>query len=401
MICVSREVLGTEADLLQCEQFGKVAWVSSPPRDAWTFGFTSKTSRSIEELAFGVLLHLPNWPHNRNLSKPFEQINFKGIIKWHFVMTKQQYCDELKQLLSSLWKIVQHSRSQNYIPHLLASQEIIDDLENLHVDIDVLTNLMHHDSQADVIRTMQPIDVNITKVVRYNRQTSTGRVKHTSDSPQVLRLKRENRRCLVSRYPGGRLVQIDYSSVEPRLLCHIVGVNAGHDVYSYVADELLQGRLTRDMAKVVVMGILYGIGHDKLTSILPKDLNPAQLIKQVRRGFKIEELEARLQSVFRETGCVITEFGRFLKPKRTDPSGLLSYYIQGSAVDLCLSGFSRINSYIKEKALEIVPLFVIHDGLFLDISPAVNDASLQIAVNEGVLFSAIGGRFPIAIKSLY
>ena len=61
----------------------------------------------------------------------------------------------------------------------------------------------------------------------------TGRMTITS-GPNILTLKRGHRKILRSRYPGGKIVEIDIRAAEPRVVLALVGKKVEGDVYTEI-----------------------------------------------------------------------------------------------------------------------------------------------------------------------
>ena len=61
-------------------------------------------------------------------------------------------------------------------------------------------------------------------------------------------------------------------------------------------------------------------------------------------------------------------FGRnIFVEENVSPYVLVNYYIQSTAMDIALLGFRNMVNFIKKENLLIHPLFVIVDGIILDI----------------------------------
>jgi hypothetical protein len=66
---------------------------------------------------------------------------------------------------------------------------------------------------------------------------------------------------------------------------------------------------------------------------------------------------------------IYNHYGRPIHCPETPSYKLLNYYIQSTAVDVALLGFSNIVNRIYKASLQekIVPIFILHDALFVDI----------------------------------
>jgi len=169
--------------------------------------------------------------------------------------------------------------------------------------------------------------------VRYDRKTKTGRLRVVS-GPSVLTIRAEHRN-LVS---GCR--QIDFKNMEPRLLLAFLGKEVDGDLYENIQKELnIKG--DRSYVKVSIISSLYG----------------SRVVPEISRFFAMDEWIKQLEAS-KEKHILKNYFGRPINVKDVHGHHLLSLWLQSSAADAALLGFSR---FFKENPT-LVPHWIIHDA---------------------------------------
>jgi len=214
--------------------------------------------------------------------------------------------------------------------------------------------------------------------VHYDRtSTITGRLKTTS-GPMLLHLSKVYRNLLESRFNGGVIISLDYKSLEPRVLLACCGTlpierEGGRDIYGNIKTQLFQDnpKVTRDAVKRIVLAELYGAGVDTIKDKLRGVEDISATINEIRNYFQLDQLKSKLYSEWvNNSGKYITNF--YGRRVRTDtPHTLVNHYIQSTAVDVAMLGFKNLLEYVEQlgRLEDIVPLFVQHDALILDINP--------------------------------
>ena len=199
----------------------------------------------------------------------------------------------------------------------------------------------------------------LNKVVYNRAATKTGRLTVKS-GPPVLTLKAEHRNIIKGR-------QIDFSSMEPRLLLGLLGKTVEGDLYDWAAKEL---NLTGDRSyiKVSIISSMYG----------------SKTVPEIARLFALDEWINQLESQI--TGGYIESFwGRPIKVDNIRGKHLLSLWLQSTASDAALLGFKNLFSNRND----IKPHWVIHDAVifsgdgqipeYLNIN---NDIKMPIKLSE-------------------
>ena len=220
--------------------------------------------------------------------------------------------------------------------------------------------------------------------------TATGRLSSKNPNLQNIPVKTEMgariREAFVAP-EGRRLIGIDYSQIELRLLAHfsqdpvlVDAFKAGKDIHLQTAialfgEEDAAGK--RHIAKTVNFGLLYGMGQKKLSDTLGIPTKEAREI--IERYF---ETFPTVKSYFRsivekakEQGFVETLLGRrrYFDFEKATPMLKAAYeresvntVFQGSAADLIKLSMNEIDAVIRNEALNATMLLQIHDELIFE-----------------------------------
>ena len=226
--------------------------------------------------------------------------------------------------------------------------------------------------------------------------TSTGRLT-VKKGPSILTLPAKCRDAIRSRHPSGRVIQIDFVSLEPRVAKYLAGFDAPKDIYTDMCETLFNGSIDRKTAKLSTLSALYGVSSKRLDTFLGPGKNAKHIIRSVRRYFGLERIESELKNKMISQGNIENALGRPLFPDTTSSHVLVSHYIQSSAVDIALCGFSDLLNNFEVLGVTIDPLYIIHDALVIDVPESQYNAVKSIAA-AGVTNTL--GHFPVGISGI-
>ncbi len=233
-------------------------------------------------------------------------------------------------------------------------------------------------------------------------------------------LGRELRATFVAA-PGHRLLSVDYSQVELRILAHLSGEELlreafarGEDIHAVTAAEVLgkeRGELSKDernRAKAVNFGIIYGISAHGLSEQLGIERDEAQTYIDTYRGRMplVAEFIERAIHDARERGFAVTLLGRRrpIPELRAQSWNVRSFgerlavntVIQGSAADIIKLAMVRIHRRLAEERRGARLVLQIHDELLLEVpdveTTAVRDLVTEEMVGAYPLDPRAGGR---------
>ena len=226
-------------------------------------------------------------------------------------------------------------------------------------------------------------------------------------------LGRELRATFVAA-PGHRLLSVDYSQVELRILAHLSGeellreaFERGEDIHAVTAAEVL-GKAREDLskdernrAKAVNFGIIYGISAHGLSEQLEITRDEAQAYIDTYRGRMplVAEFIERAIDDARERGFAVTLLGRRrpipeLRAQSWNVRSLgerlaVNTVIQGSAADIIKLAMVRIHRRLAEEGRAARLVLQIHDELLLEVPDMETTAVRELVVEEMV------GAYPL------
>ena len=242
----------------------------------------------------------------------------------------------------------------------------------------------------------------------------TGRLSSSNPNLQNIpirtQLGREIRQAFIAA-PGHRLVSIDYSQIELRLLAHlsedpvlIEAFHSGEDIHTRTAMEVFGVELAavdadmRRMAKTVNFGILYGLSPFGLAQRLHISVEAARtyIHNYFDRYPRVKHCLDSIIEQAREQGYVTTllQRRRYLPDiastnrnvREAAERTAINMPFQGSAADLIKLAMVQLHHQITTEAWPCHMLLQIHDELLFEIpDDAVPDVVPRIAATmEGV-----------------
>jgi DNA polymerase-1 len=224
--------------------------------------------------------------------------------------------------------------------------------------------------------------------------TATGRLSSTNPNLQNIPIRTELGREIRAAFiaaPGRKLIAADYSQIELRLMAHFSDdpllLNAyrmGQDIHTLTASEVFgvspdkMSKETRNRAKAVNFGIVYGISPFGLAAQLGIDQHEARLyIETYFERYKgVRAFIDRLLEETRREQKVRTIFGRVrpipdIQSRNANLRGFaertaVNTPLQGTAADLIKLAMIRIDKLLQDKKLKTQMTLQVHDELVFD-----------------------------------
>ncbi|AKF25098.1 DNA polymerase I [Sulfurovum lithotrophicum] len=221
--------------------------------------------------------------------------------------------------------------------------------------------------------------------------TATGRLSSKDPNLQNIPVRsalgRSVREAFVAK-EGYKLVSIDYSQIELRLLAHfskdaalMEAFNKGTDIHMATAIKLFgedEAKAKRNFAKSVNFGLLYGMGPKKLSDELGiTSAEAKEIIANYFASFPtVKNFLEGIQERVKIDGYVETLLRRRRIFDYENANGMqkaaymresVNTVFQGSAADLIKLSMNDIDSMIIDEALEAHMLLQIHDELIFEI----------------------------------
>jgi DNA polymerase-1 len=241
---------------------------------------------------------------------------------------------------------------------------------------------------------------------------ATGRLSSNNPNLQNIPIRtplgREIRACFVAER-GNRLVSVDYSQVELRLLAHIAGEDAlkeifrrGEDVHTATARRVFgvtPEQITpamRSKSKMINYGIVYGLSAWGMADRLDIPQEEAdEFIQRYMAGFPaVERFIGQTIEQGAEHGYVSTLFGRRrqvpeLRARRWDlrkqgERFAVNMVIQGTAADIMKVAMVRCHQALIDEGLRSKLVLQIHDELLFEGPSEEAERVLELAGREMV-----------------
>lgn len=226
--------------------------------------------------------------------------------------------------------------------------------------------------------------------------TETGRL--SSSNPNMQNIPRDAMiKNILCAAPGYRMLQLDYSQAELRVLAILSGDEGliqvyadGRDLHGATARDLFGDDYTkedRNMAKTVNFGIVYGRGPASITEAFPHvPVNEARRIiaKWMKTYPKVEQFIFDRRRMARAGEPCTTLFGRERHFVITDgemyhiENEYINTPIQSIASDLTVLSLLRIARYLKDNNFDGRVNQNVHDSIILEV-PDDDDIVQEIA----------------------
>jgi DNA polymerase-1 len=226
--------------------------------------------------------------------------------------------------------------------------------------------------------------------------TSTGRLASSDPNLQNIPIRKEEGKKIRSAFmagPGKKLLSVDYSQIELRLLAHMAHLpeltqafREGKDIHAETASLVFGVPLNqmtpelRFRAKAINFGIIYGISPFGLARQLGISRESAnQYIQAYFIHYPgIQAYMERMKQEARDRGYVTTLLGRrcFIQdihsrdPNRKNAAErqAINAPLQGGNADIIKKAMIKLDRLFKENTLDAHMLLQVHDELIFEIS---------------------------------
>ncbi len=239
--------------------------------------------------------------------------------------------------------------------------------------------------------------------------TSTGRLASSDPNLQNIPIRSEEGKKIRSAFiaaPGKKLLAVDYSQIELRLLAHMAGLpelqkafRENQDIHTQTASQVFNVPLDqvtselRQRAKAINFGIIYGISPFGLAKQL--GISRESAAHHIETYFKlypgIQDYMERMKAEAREKGYVTTLLGRrcFIQDINTkDPvrknfaeRQAINAPLQGGNADIIKKAMIKLDRLFKEQRLAAHMLLQVHDELIFEIEEKDLDKATPLIVN--------------------
>lgn len=226
--------------------------------------------------------------------------------------------------------------------------------------------------------------------------TATGRLSSSDPNLQNIpvrtELGKEIRKAFVAP-DGYKLVALDYSQVELRIVAHLANdekmlqaFKDGADIHQKTADEI---GITRREAKAINFGVIYGMGSYGLAQDTGMSQSDARAFME--QYFALYEGVARFmeetKEIAREKGYVETLFGRIrnlpdinsgiFQVRQAAERMAINMPVQGTAADIMKMAMLKVQEAIEQKKIKAKMILQVHDELVFEIKTAQTEVEAK------------------------
>jgi DNA polymerase-1 len=255
---------------------------------------------------------------------------------------------------------------------------------------------------------------------------STGRLASTDPNLQNIPIRTEEGRRIREAFvagPGMKLVSLDYSQIELRILAQMADIPAlkqafaeGIDIHALTASQMFGVPLAqmtpevRRRAKAINFGVIYGISSFGLARNLriPRAEAQAFIDTYFERFPGIRDYMDRTVAFAQKHLYVQTLFGRRIHTPDINARGPTAGFarrgainapIQGTAADIIRRAMVRIPAAIAD--LPATMLLQVHDELVFEVeASAVDETIARVkAVMEGAAAPAVALDVPLVVEA--
>ncbi len=312
---------------------------------------------------------------------------------------------QLGEILFDEMKIDGGKRSKN--GSWQTSVEILENVSNSgHEIADLILDWRHFSKLKSTYSDALINQINIkTKRVHTSYSmvgASTGRLSSSNPNLQNIPIRTKEGRLIRTAFEakeGFKLVSMDYSQIELRLIAHIAdenkmleAFNQDLDIHADTASKVFgipKDEMTQDIrrkAKAINFGIIYGISSYGLAKQLKCSVNEAKAFinSYFNRFPKIRDYMEEVKNTLHDNGYVETLFNRRIyidggDSKNKNIRGFaerqaINAPIQGTAADIIKNAMIQIHRVLLNYKQDVSMLMQVHDELVFEIKiDKIND----------------------------
>lgn len=300
--------------------------------------------------------------------------------------------NEIEKIKEKIESIKSSEKDRKYFEISLKIHKFLETLQPASVDIRLLEEQIekHEVLSRSGFESFRPGKRGLARRVIYDTTgTVTGRLTVKS-GPRILTTHKDVRKCIKSSFQGGKILEIDFRSIEPRIALIFSGANPPEDVYEDFLKKF--PGITREIAKISTLTALYGGQINRISELMGNPVDSKRVLSFVKTYFGLDSLERKLLDQTK-IGVIRNYLGRPLREATKNSRLAVNHFLQSSAAEISILLFDEICSKMGEN---VKPLFVIHDALILDVHPDQYENVRKIC--EDIYFEGI--RMPVKITVL-
>lgn len=252
--------------------------------------------------------------------------------------------------------------------------------------------------------------------------TATGRL--SSSSPNLQNMPRgftfPVKKCFVSRFEDGSIIEADYSGLEFRMAGHLSGcpsvrryVEEGIDPHAFTRDFINNfdsnlPSITRQEAKADTFKPLYGgsSGSPRQRAYYAGFLKEHHGVAEWHEALKKEAIRTKMVRLPTGREYVFPYATRLPNKYVNQTTQIVNYPVQGFATgDVVPCGIIATDRLFKQRGLRSLLILTVHDSIYVDTYPGEEEEVME-CLNIGMLsidemfqeFYGINMSFPLAIE---
>ncbi|HFD86322.1 MAG TPA: DNA polymerase I [Gammaproteobacteria bacterium] len=255
--------------------------------------------------------------------------------------------------------------------------------------------------------------------------TSTGRLSSTDPNLQNIPVRNEAGRRIRQAFSapeGKRILAVDYSQIELRIMAHLSGDEGllkafaeGRDIHAATAAEVFGGTIEevkpedRRAAKAINFGLIYGMSAFGLAKQLGIQRNEAQeyIDLYFQRYPGVQHYMESTRELAHQQGYVETVFGRRLYlPDINSRNGQRRQYaertainapMQGTAADIIKIAMIKVHQWLEKADTDAMMIMQVHDELVFEVAAAEVE-SLAVEISR-LMESSAELRVPLVAEA--
>lgn len=392
-IIIGSSLLGSKKNLLLSDD--GVTWIEKFQNDSWVLSGELKQNH---DFCLDTAFKLENVQSVPSVPEKYKK-SMSSLMStsppWSMILPKEAYRNFFNEVISHV-KIHKDISKDYYRNAWVPGNKVLNLIKPVKTDASKIAEIVSSSAiNSQVLESFRPRSGGYATTAEYDRfGTVTGRLV-ISSGPNILLLKKDYRRIMKPSHPDGRIVSLDFSSLEARILLYESGKDCKElDLYEMLSNKL--GGLPRPMVKAAVLAVLYGSSKSSVALHLGTSEDKiSKLIQQIEDYIDTKTLLKKLKQEHKETGFIKNKFGRKIPVDRPQDNIFINYYAQSTGVDVSLVGFSRIMEILGTNGIR--PVFVLHDALLLDVHP---DRLQDVSDIRNVNVPGYDQAFPVKFEEI-
>ena len=323
--------------------------------------------------------------------KVYKRINAKNI-NLHESIPDHLTKKYLHSVKSTINDIIDNLNNNKYKETYNKQEELFSLINSYNCDLNTINAFLNLEKNDSIKKNLLSFKSN--KSFIYSRDnTTTGRLT-INNFPNILTLPKKYRSIFKTSFDKGNIFYIDFVSLEPRVMRKLGGYDCQNDIYDEI-NNYLDIDLDRSIIKQAVISTAYGSSKKSLYNKISKE--KVDKLFLFLEEFLCTKKCVEIAENSYEDNCRLNFWNRPIWNKQVKEKNIiLNNYVQSTAVDVALLGFSEIIQKLNKD--KVKTLFIIHDALMIDVKEDYTEEFVNIT-KKGYNCKELG-YFPISIEDL-